>query len=438
MFPRGLDGLYLPPVAGVDVLALVERGSPDEAWMQQCLPTEQVLAYTLRRDLGIYPSTQDLLQHSDIHAVLRKARASGLLLSCSCSAGIHAWARRHRVPLLLSGDYAHQRLEDKLWFDAFLRRHRIPRPAGGAYTIGRRARLPVDGPAVLQLPDSMGGEGTFFLDGADAVAQLVARGLVHRGDRSLVRARIDGRPYGITVTIAPSTIALSAIRLQCYYAQPDAASGQSFAGIQWVAASELSATLTRRINRVFGQLGELLYRRRFFGVANFDFMIDGQERVFLLECNPRMSAATPQLLCRRELSAGVEVGELLLRSARGPRTYPRARRKSRLPPSQYQGATLELVHKGSAEAVVQRTFPSGSYDLDGDSIRYRGPHIGATAAGRGFAVVSFARPGQRCHRDETLGSVVSHEPLFDGAGALLPRAQRLLAHFRYTDDRPGS
>jgi len=442
MFPRGLDGLFLPPVDGVEVYGLVESGTPEHHFVQQQLPASQVLPYRLTRDdLGIYPTTEELLVHSDIAAVLAARGVTALLLSCSCSDGIWDWAQRHRIRLVMA-DPAHRRFEDKLWFDAFLRRQHLPRPRGGAVTLGSRMRLPtkIRGAAVLQRPDSMGGEGTFFVEGEAGIRRLLEQGRFRLGEKALLRERIHGQAYGITVLVAPSVISLSPIRLQCYFPKTDVTHGQCFAGIQWVPPCDLPAALNRRIARTFGRMGQLLYQRRYFGVANFDFMVDDRSRIFVIECNPRMSAATPQLLYRRELSPRVPVGELLLRGLAAPRRYSRERSCVPPPATAYRGATLDLVHRQPAPdaALVQRTFPSGHYELRADEVHYLGPSLRELSLRGGFALFSYARAGQRCRHDEPLGSILSNEPLFDRQGALLPRAQRLIDHFKYTDDRSGS
>ena len=46
MFPRGGDGLYLPSVTGVEVLALVARGAPEEAWVRGFIAPERVVGLT--------------------------------------------------------------------------------------------------------------------------------------------------------------------------------------------------------------------------------------------------------------------------------------------------------------------------------------------------------------------------------------------------------
>lgn len=425
MFPRGGDGLYLPPIADVEVLALVARGTPEERWVRGFLAPERVLPYTFTGDRADpYPSTESLLRRSDIHVCLARAGVRALLMSATTSAGTHAWSRRHGISLIAS-DYAQQvQLEDKIWLHRFLGRHGLPRPAGGPITLGSRAPA-VRGPSVLQVPDSMGGEGTYFVDGPEAVARLgLPRG------RYLLRERIVGRPFGISVFVAPEAVALSAVRLQCYHPQ---ASGPSrcFAGIQWFRSDWLSARLRRRIDGVFARLGALLYRRRFVGFANFDFMVDDDDEVYVLECNPRMSAATPQLLARPELLGGVPAAALFLASFQAPRRFSRvAPRCSRVPDTAYHGATLDIV-PGSARAV-RRGFRSGRYVRDAEGIHYRDPDPRARVGQGALTLLSFARPGQVCDPDGTLATIYSDEQLHDRHGGLLTRARQMLAHFGYT------
>jgi ATP-grasp domain len=431
-FARGVDGLFLPPVEGVEILHLVARGTPEEAWARSFLDPAHVLPYAIDGgDLGPYPATEEILLRSDVHAVLAGSGAKALLLSASCTPATHAWARRHGVRLLMT-DYAHQRrFEDKIAFDAFLRRHGIPAPRGGPVTLRHPLRLPVRGSAVVQTPASMGGEGTYFVDGAAGVEALVETGALRRGQRCLVRARVDGKSFGITVLVVPGRVALSAVRLQCYYPGETAHGGRVFAGVQWIPTGALPQGLRRRIDAALLSLGELLYRRRFFGFANVDFMVDARGRVLVIECNPRMSAATPQLLRDPALLSFVPAGELFLRGFLGPRRFPRSFERRPLPASEYQGATLDLVPAAGHPGKIARAFASGLYRLGAREIAYRGPDVRRLEGPRDLALFSFAREGQTCNADDTLATVVSNAPLYDEQGVMLPAARRVVATFRY-------
>ena len=88
-------------------------------------------------------------------------------------------------------DYPEQRrLEDKIWFDAFLKRHDIPTPPGGVVLAG--PAMSVRGRSVIQARESLGGEGTYFVDGTRAARALVRDGRLLAGERYLLRAFVRG------------------------------------------------------------------------------------------------------------------------------------------------------------------------------------------------------------------------------------------------------
>jgi hypothetical protein len=431
MFPRGIDGLFLPAHEGVDVLALIQRGSPEETWAGRFLAPSQRLLYDLPGDLGPYPATEEILLRSDVHRAMKARRVPALLLSAACTPATQAWAERHGIQLLMSDYRDQRRLEDKIWFDAFLRRHRIPTPAGGPVVLGGTGGFPARGRAVIQARASMGGEGTYFVSGAAEAARLADQGVLRRGERYLVRRFVEGDPYGITILVGPGVVALSAVRRQCYYPADGARPSRVFAGIQWVPSPGISGRLRARIDRIFLRLGDLLYRRRFFGFANVDFMVDAEERVLVIECNPRMSAATPQLLHVPGLLSGTSAGAVFLDGFLGCRTYTRSPARTPVPDTSYEGATLDLV--ASRVGSVRQTFESGLHAFGTGGIAYLSPDVRRLAGGDELALISFARAGQECRAEDTLGSVVAGFPLYDARGEMTARARQLESLLRYTE-----
>jgi hypothetical protein len=220
------------------------------------------------------------------------------------------------------------------------------------------------------------------------------------------------------------------VRLQCYHPDGEGTAPRAFAGVQWIPSSALARGLRRRLDVTFLSLGELLYRRRFFGFANVDFMIDGRGRIFVLECNPRMSAATPQLLRFPELLGGVSAGALFLQGFLGGRGYPRDHARRPLPTTEYQGATLDVVYAARREGVVTREPASGLYTLAAGALGYVGPDVRRLAGPGELAAVCFGRVGQTCRSGDTLASVLSSDALYDERGAMLAPAQQVLSTFR--------
>ena len=420
-FARGLDGLFLPPVEGCEAFALLRGDSPEESWAGQFVPRERALVYRERglQLLDPYPSTGDSLLHSDVARVLRRHKIGALLLSSSFTPQVREWGQRHGVRILAPDYELQRRLENKLWFDRFLARQKIPRPESGIVVAGKTGptltRRASEG-VVVQRADSMGGEGTFYLDSLAEWPALAERLQLPRGERCLVRQFIAGRPLGISVFVAPGVIALSAVRLQCYYPQLPGQSRRLFAGIQWLSTRELSARLKGHISAVFKRLGLLLYRRRYLGFANFDFLADESDRVWLIECNPRMSAATPQLLANPALSRGVPLGQLLLGNYRTPQPWPRQPQVFGFPPSDFAGATLDLTSQAAQFGPVKREMVSGPR-------RQQGGH---------YSLYSLAVKWQLAMHGSTLGMILADFPLYDSAGELASAGQRVVSRFRYT------
>lgn len=442
-FARGLDGLFLPSTPTAEAWAIVRGDSPEEDWIGSIVPRERTIVYQLRGHKNDpYPSTGDVLRDSNVAQELRRRRIGSLVLSSSFTPDVRDWSQRNGMQVIASRFEDQRRLENKIWFDRFLTRHAIRKPesiivrvahlvrsapTGNAVSTGRvgqvvrsgtrvgAAKSPdwLRGPVVVQRADSLGGEGTYFLDSAGEWPELARRLELPVGERLLMRRFITGRSLGITVFVSPGTIALSAVRRQCYFPRSDGVERSTFAGIQWVASDELSSRLRTSIESVFRALGEQLYRSRFVGFANCDFLADADDRVWLIECNPRMSAATPQLLARPELSGGVLTGERLLDAFRLPRRWPAQPVWSPFPETTYRGATLELVCPPSA--VVNREPRSGAYRDRAGS----------------YALYSLSKRGQRPTPEATLGIVLADFPLYDGE---TPNAEayRLIKKFRYT------
>ena len=346
-FARGIDGFYLPPES--PCYALVRGDTPEVEWAKSFLPADRVLEFHAPKlQAEVYPATESLLLSSDIARLLRRRKIGDLLLSSSCSAAMHDWSQQNKIRFL-AADFQHQRrLENKIWFDRFLRRVGIRCPAGGTMIVGRKPPPIPRGRLVLQVHDSLGGEGTYFVDGADQLAAVAQEASLRPGQRCLVRQFIEGVTYGITIFVTPGAIALSAIRSQCYYPRGENESRQRFAGVQWIPSDQISQRLRKEIDRVLLRLGDELYRLRYFGVANVDFLVDGHEKVWIIECNPRMSAATPQLLADPQLCGGINCGELFLQGFCGPRRCTANPRRLGLPETTFAGATLDLLPGGDA------------------------------------------------------------------------------------------
>ena len=441
-FARGIDGFYFPRDSGGR--ALVRAGTKEVAWARSFLPAEFVLPFAAPKaaERDSYPSTESLLLGGNIHEVLRSRGINRLLLSSACQTSMQAWADEHGIHLLAARLEHQRKLENKLWFDRFLRQAGFPCPPGEALTIGRPLPAELRGPMVLQLPDSLGGEGTYYLSRAEELPAIVAKARLASGAKCLVRQFQPGTPYGITIFVAPGLIALSAVRRQCYYPAAANSGRLRFAGVQWTAREELSVKARRAIDRVLLRLGAELYRLRYFGVANVDFLLDSRDRVWLIECNPRMSAATPQLFAHPELYGNLPLGEVFLQGFAARRRYPPKHQGFGLPRSHFRGATLDvLLPEPERRATgirgcstkVQRSRGSGRYRMVGRRVKFHGPDVraAATCYSDENRLFTIAMRGQRADLHSMLATILADRPLYNADGKFNESAERLLDHFRY-------
>lgn len=403
----GLDGLFLPP--SVTSFALARAGMPEARWAAEAWP-DRALPY---RPRGSWDTTETLLIDSDIAAVMARRGVSNLLLTTSVTPMIRAWANAHDIRLWMSPYNQQLELEDKIHFHRWCASQGLPTPPGQACTLS--SALPVPLPLVVQTRRSMGGEGTWIVRDAAALARLGQVRALRGGAEVLVRSWIPGRPCGVSVMVTPDQVALSAVRLQCF--QPLAgARSLLFAGVQWLPTASLSRALAARVEAVMLRLGAALHARRFVGVANVDFIASGDD-VLLLECNPRLSAATPQVLRHRELMTP-DAGELLLSCYVSP--PPRAERPALhgLPDSAFEGATMDLITPPAfRRSKVSGAPRSGCYTPDA-SERLRGDL--RWAGGDDLCFVALAQPGEIVGPEETLGTVTCTRRLYDDSGEMLP------------------
>jgi len=409
----GVDGLFLQPPPEVR-LSLLARVGAEAEWARAVFGAEAVLPF---HSAGPAETTAELLEGSDIGAVLRHHHVDALLLSVGCTPRTRQWAARWRVRLWMTSWADQQRYGDKRRFDAFLRRHGLPCPprAGLDWRTQQVRALP----AVVQLADSLGGEGTFFVRAQSDVARLVRSGAISRTDRLLVRGMLGGIPCGITVFIAPGIVALSAVRRQCYHASD--AAHLVFAGIQWLSDASWSPSLRSHLSDVFTRLGELLHARGYFGFANVDFLLDGEDHVHILECNPRLSAATPQLFRHPELGGGLPLAAHFLRPMTGAR--PAHPSLHGLPHTNFAGATFDLAWPVDARPAILRRVPrNGRYA----GATWLGPDLRDPNQPGAFQIIALAQPGERIEPGQSVATVLSSVALYDAGGRPQPH---VAAHF---------
>ena len=431
VFPASIDPLMLRRrPRGIRFVYLAAQDSAEEEWADRFLPKREIIRYRLDRRYGILASqaTESILIHSDLRDLLVRARVSHLLITHRSSPKIELILRRCRIKAV-STPWTQQRLlENKLYFHDFLKKHGIEAPQGGALVYRGPQTLTWPGRYVIQEPWSYGSAGTFMADSPARLRSLERGGALCVGRRYLVRRFVPGPAYGITVFLAQGIIALSALRMQCF-ASASSSICPAFLGIQWVAGSALSSRAALAIEATFLKMGQLLYSQGVFGFLNFDFILYKNLVPVVLECNPRLSSATPQLIGFPELISGVNVGEHFLRQD-GAARFPEAKKVWGLPSSRFRGALIDTTVEETIKGVAPPPL-SGYYKIRSGKPVYQGPGLKEflRSPEAGVIFVSQVGAGELLPAGTLAGSLASNFAMFDGVGRISERGSIIKEYF---------
>lgn len=336
---------------------------------------------------------------------------------------------RHKIQFL-SCDYRQKCVyENKISFDTFLGQYAISKPPSQVYFHGCTISVPGE-KLVLQKADSWGSEGTVILP-RETIAAWSADNNVSE-DR-LLRTFISGKPYGITLFITDEIIALSVIRLQCFY-ENLLLKTELFKGLQWVPTKEFTQKAYRKLNEVFTNLASVLYEAGYFGYANIDFILNNDE-VYIIECNARTSAASFQLSLYPELISGVPHQELLVKQHKSgsrnksPRILP-------IPSTEFTGSLMYIdvcVGKEDTEVCVKEMHALGLYEVTKNIIKHTDSNdILALKFTEGFIYHTSAETGDVYKKTTTVQTIVSNIPLFTYEGKLTKIGEKIDREFRYS------
>lgn len=332
---------------------------------------------------------EEMIHGTNLTDQLKRTNITALVVPHRSSDVLVRWARANDIELLGTPDTQQRFLEDKRSFDRLLRRCNVPTPErvmpSTLFQFANR-RL------VVQQSASFGGFGTRFCFGKDITPKDFS-------SRMLVREYISGTPAGISIFMdGDGNYFSSAIRRQCFLRAkgvPDA-----FIGIQWIPTHTLSRRTVIRINEMIPALIRLLSAERFVGVANIDFII-APDGVFVLECNPRFSSATPQIIMRPHLTPHPNPWRFLLNAfCKIPNQKIHS---SSLPQSTYRGALLDVDVRNS---IILSTPPP------------LGP--------RPFFLFHELPQRTRLVAGDTLCVIIHDEALFSSRGTYSPRARAFI------------
>jgi hypothetical protein len=410
---------------------LVARGSADERWAQNFIKGSPLLPYDLARGKLSYSAfnTESSLRNSNIGDLLTKSGVDSLLITHRGSRFIDDWGKRHGIDIVATPFAMQKKFENKIWFDGFLKKNNLPHPEG--VVLDEKQKVTLKGKLVMQEASSFGSAGTYFLPSAAALPKLFEGGKLKKGGSYLLRKFITGRTYGVTVFVHPTLIALSALRLQCFLEQGEVTS-RTFVGIQWIESKRFSGRQTDAIEETFVELGKLLYKDKFFGFAHFDFILDSRDRINIIECNPRLSSATPQIFRFRELISNLNIGDLFLDGFFEKKKFGPRFEIFGSPDSSFSGSLLDLTLRDRDVMKIRKVPENGLYTFKGGQTRFVGPDVRKFGEKAGDMIFySEALAGDEIRRGDQLGSVISNFPLFSPDGRINTSGRALVRDFAF-------
>lgn len=441
VFPRDVDALLMR----IDKTKyrfhyLVPVDTREEKWINQFIDKQDILYYHFDdTDGSITDKYIDfILNHSDIDEILHKRCIPYLFITAQIKPEIQKWSDIHNIQLIFSPLELQRRYENKIWFDGFLYDNNLPKPDSIITTLEKG--LPDSGwdTSVVQIPDSSGSMGTFIIDNNQSLQKLMKEGMLSDKDQYQIRKFISGKTYGISVFISRKEIALSTLRLQCFdknVQEPVL----KFIGLQWVNSKELSATVITMLNKIFIKIGLIMRSEGYFGYANFDFIIDAQDNIYILECNARFSDASIILIQFPELLSKCDTIQLFiddfmdknLDMSDTPIIH-------KFPIDTFEGSLIVLDADPEVRPIpinVKRQFDNGVYTFDGSLLKYKTPDI-RTFARDNYELTynSDAEVGEEFTKHTTISYILSSFPAYDANGRINDQGLSLIELFSFTGD----
>lgn len=432
LMPGGIDGLVLADKyvgRGIGFKYLIPQNKEEANWAKKFLPHRDLIFYDLvNANLSMAKlDFSGIVKNSNLFKKIRLNKITHLLIHHAVDSDLEKWANQNNLNLIAPNFQLAQKLENKIWFNNFMAKNNLPTPMSEIWRPDAGKWL-IKSKVVVQEPHSRGGEGTYFINSLAEVKKLLRLKKIKSNKKYLVRQFIKGSSYGITIFINHNTIALSALRVQCYDGK-NKWGQKEFRGVQWLGSRILSSQLRQKIDQVFYLLGKNLRQLGYVGYANIDFLISNS-KIYILECNPRFAASTAQLLLFPENISGINTAKLYLDSLLFA-TKSKNFKFFGFPKSNFNGSTL-YISTEAEKTSIKNYYPAGGYRLIGNKIRFVGPDLTRlNRQARSFIFYSDTQPGEVLKSATVVGLVIANFPLYDSRGKLNKYGKMMIEYFRY-------
>jgi hypothetical protein len=327
---------------------------------------------------------------------MKEHNVSHLLVPHRYSRTLYVWAKSEHITLIGPPPTQQKNLENKLYFDSLLKKYTLPSPPTIQIDTLKQEKM-----YVVQSASSYGMFGTRFMKGSE-----IDESVKNNSYNYLVREYIDGKSYGITTVISQDgSYILSAIRRQCFTYENNMPT--TFVGVQWVATNEMKDKVRKSLEDIMRRLIQHLRELGFYGMANFDFLIS-EDNVYILECNPRLSSATPQLFGPNGVISIENSWLFFLHAHENNDTVASFKQ---IPSSHYTGALMDIDVLATKKVI---TVPQvGVYQWTNNKMIYVSDMFSDCNQPDRFFLIHQLSPTTKRFGHDTFCTIISHTSLFN-------------------------
>ena len=410
---NSIDPILLPSQARKNLYLVAIKDSKLEELARKNHPQDKIITISVSNGSAPSATFKDVIIQTDIAEKLKAKKIKYFVLPHKCLKSIELWALKNKIKLIGTPPKMQRLFEDKIFFDGLLKKYKIESPLSylNINDLGDR-------PCVVQKAKSFGMFGTQFFSYCNEAKNIFGK--------NLIREFVDGQSFGISIFVdRVGNYFCSGLRRQCFLYK--GIFPKKFLGIQWVPNKVFSSKLRRELSCQVKKIVKMLISENFFGIANIDFIIHA-EKIFVLECNPRLSSATQHVFSIPHITTVSSPWDFYLKtffSKNNP-----VINNSSLPKSNFSGALVDYDLE-NAESI--RHIPEiGLYEFRGGKIKFIGQSLlDYHKHKRSFFLVhELEKETKKLKARETLFTIISNFALFDGArGELNGDGKHLLEYF---------
>lgn len=424
-FLRNLDFLFLPEGES-ELFAILPKNSEEERmargelFLKNFLPVEPKKTKKNFSELSV----EEIIKHSNLTQKLKELKIDCLFIRNS-SNFLRRWSLKNKIILLTPNYQLQEKFENKIYFEKFLRRWKIFRAKSRILNL-KLAFLPFP-KTVLQIPNSTGGEGTFIANSKEVFKRILRKLRIPL----LAREYKEGLPLGVSLFITRERIYFSAIDRQCLYEAGEKNRLGFFRGIQWLPYTFFTPKVYKRIKESLLKIGKKIRKRGLTGLVNLDFILDENNRIYFLECNPRSTAATPQIIAFPELNGNVNFLRLFLNHYWNKKFF--IPNQNSLPESNFKGAqmVIELPSSIKFPKKTKRIIEGGFFVFENGKLKKikLKNRFDFLKLKRGLFFYNEVNKGEIYKKRVDTGTVLSNFPLYDFWTGNLSRVGKRVYNF---------